>query len=89
MTFNRIQFQPGMPLPELLRCFGTKAHSAAARKAARWPRARASTSSRASFKSTTLTLVANVPAVSLAGARRTRSRSWPPCLWTTTTGPDF
>ncbi len=37
MTFNRIQFQPGMSLPEFLRCFGTEAHCAAALKAARWP----------------------------------------------------
>jgi hypothetical protein len=37
MTFNRIQFQPGMSLPEFLRCFGTEAHCTAALKAARWP----------------------------------------------------
>lgn len=37
MTFNRIQFQPGMSLPEFLRCFGTEAHCAAALMAARWP----------------------------------------------------
>lgn len=37
MTFNRIQFQPGMSLPEFLRYFGTEAHRAAALKAARWP----------------------------------------------------
>ena len=67
MTFNRIQFQPGMSLPELLRCFGTKAHCAAARKAARWPRARASTSSKAPFKSTTPTSMGSVTVVSLAG----------------------
>lgn len=37
MTFNRIQFQPDISLPELLRCFGTEAHGAAALKAPRWP----------------------------------------------------
>lgn len=37
MTFNRIQFQPGMSLPEFLRCFGTEAHRAAALMAALWP----------------------------------------------------
>ena len=37
MTFNRIQFQPGMSLPEFLRVFGTEAHCAQALKAARWP----------------------------------------------------
>ena len=37
MTFNRIQFQPGISLPELFRCFGTESHCAAALKAARWP----------------------------------------------------
>jgi hypothetical protein len=25
MTFNRIQLQPGMPLSDFLRCFGTEA----------------------------------------------------------------
>ncbi len=37
MTFNRIQFQPGMSLPEFLRCFGTEAHCAEELKAACWP----------------------------------------------------
>ena len=37
MTFNRIQFQPGMSLPEFLGCFGTEAQCAQALKAARWP----------------------------------------------------
>jgi transposase-like protein len=37
MTFNTVQFQPGMSLPEFLHCFGTEAHCAAALKAARWP----------------------------------------------------
>ena len=29
MSFNRIQFQPGMSLPEFHRYFGTEAHCAA------------------------------------------------------------
>ena len=37
MTFNRIQFQPGISLPGFLGCFGTEAHCAPALKAARWP----------------------------------------------------
>jgi hypothetical protein len=37
MAFNRIQYQPGMSLPEFLRSFGTETHCAAALKAARWP----------------------------------------------------
>lgn len=37
MTFNLIQFQPGMSLPEFLGCFGTEAQCAQALKAARWP----------------------------------------------------
>jgi hypothetical protein len=37
MTYNRIQFQPGMSLPEFLGCLRTEAHCAAALKAARWP----------------------------------------------------
>jgi len=37
MTFNTVQFQPGMSLPEFLHCFGTEAHCAEALKAARWP----------------------------------------------------
>ena len=37
MSFNRIQFQPGMSLPEFQRYFGTEAHCAAVVKGARWP----------------------------------------------------
>lgn len=37
MTFNRMQFQPGLSLPEFLRSFGTEAHCAQVLKAARWP----------------------------------------------------
>ena len=37
MSFNRIQFQPGMSLPEFHRHFGTEAHCAAVLKGARWP----------------------------------------------------
>ncbi len=37
MTFNRIQFQSGMSLPEFLRGFGTEANCAAALQCARWP----------------------------------------------------
>jgi transposase-like protein len=37
MNLNRIQFQPGMSLPEFLSCFGTEAQCAEALKAARWP----------------------------------------------------
>lgn len=37
MTFNRIQFQHGMSIPEFLRSFGTEAQCAEAVKAARWP----------------------------------------------------
>ena len=37
MNFNSIQFQPGMSVPEFLRCFGTEAQCAEAAKAARWP----------------------------------------------------
>ena len=37
MAFNRIQFQPGMSIPEVLRSFGTEAQCAEAVKAARWP----------------------------------------------------
>jgi hypothetical protein len=37
MTFNRIQFQPGMSIPEFLRSFGTEAQCAQAVKQARWP----------------------------------------------------
>lgn len=38
MTFNRIQFQPSMSLPDFFRCFGTEAHCFAELMAARWPR---------------------------------------------------
>lgn len=37
MAFNRIQFQPGMSIPEFLRTFGTEGQCAEAVKAARWP----------------------------------------------------
>ena len=37
MTFNRIQFQRGMSIPEFLGCFGTEPQCAAAVTAARWP----------------------------------------------------
>ena len=37
MANQQIQFQPGMSIPELLRCFGTEAQCAEAVKAARWP----------------------------------------------------
>ncbi len=37
MAMNRIQFQPGMSLPEFLRGFGTEKKCAAAVFAARWP----------------------------------------------------
>ena len=37
MPMNRIQFQPGMSMPEFLRCFGTEEQCAQAVKAARWP----------------------------------------------------
>lgn len=37
VTFNRTRFQPGMSLPEFLRCFGTEARCEAALVAACWP----------------------------------------------------
>ena len=37
MAMNRIQFQPGMSLPEFLRCLGTEAQCVHAVKQARWP----------------------------------------------------
>lgn len=37
MTFNRIQFQPGMSIPEFIRSFGTEEQCAEAVKQARWP----------------------------------------------------
>ncbi len=37
MTFNHIQFQHGMSIPEFLGSFGTEAQCAEAVKAARWP----------------------------------------------------
>jgi hypothetical protein len=37
MIINRIQLQPGMSLPEFLRCFGTEAHCSAALMVASWP----------------------------------------------------
>lgn len=38
MAMNRIQFQPGLSLPEFLRDYGTEAQCEAALEAARWPR---------------------------------------------------
>jgi transposase-like protein len=37
MAFNQIQFQPGMSIPEFVRCFGTEAQCTEAVRAARWP----------------------------------------------------
>ena len=37
MAMNRIQFQPGMSMPEFCRRFGTDAQCAAALEKARWP----------------------------------------------------
>lgn len=37
MAYQEIQFQPGMSIPEFLRCFGTEAQCAEAVKVARWP----------------------------------------------------
>ena len=37
MTFNSIQFQHGMSIPEFVRCFGTEAQCAQAVTHARWP----------------------------------------------------
>lgn len=37
MAMNRIQFQPGLSMPEFQRCFGTEEQCAAAVAAARWP----------------------------------------------------
>lgn len=37
MADRRIQFPPGMSIPEFLRCFGTKVQCAEAVKRARWP----------------------------------------------------
>ena len=37
MADQHIQFQPGMSIPEFLRCFGTEAQCAEAVKPARWP----------------------------------------------------
>ena len=41
MSSHKIQFQPGMSIPEFLRHFGTEAQCAEAMKRARWPRASA------------------------------------------------
>lgn len=38
MSMNRVQFQPGLSMPEFLQQFGTEAQCAAALQAARWPR---------------------------------------------------
>jgi hypothetical protein len=37
MSSHKIQFQPGMSIPEFLRQFGTDAQRAEAMKRARWP----------------------------------------------------
>jgi transposase-like protein len=37
MAQNRIQFQPGMAMPELIAQYGTETQCAAARAQARWP----------------------------------------------------
>ena len=37
MAFNRVQFQPGMSIPEFLHSFGIETQCAEAVKQARWP----------------------------------------------------
>ena len=37
MRMNRIQFQPGLSMPEFFECYGTEAQCQAALQAARWP----------------------------------------------------
>ena len=37
MAMNRIQFQPGLSMPEFLKHFGTESQCAAALEHARWP----------------------------------------------------
>jgi len=37
MAMNRIQFQPGLSMPELTQRFGSESQCAAALEAARWP----------------------------------------------------
>lgn len=37
MAMNRTQFQPGLSMPEFLKCYGTEARSAAALERARRP----------------------------------------------------
>ncbi|MBL8393946.1 MAG: transposase, partial [Candidatus Accumulibacter sp.] len=37
MAMNRIQFQPGLSMPEFAQRFGTESQCAAALEAARWP----------------------------------------------------
>jgi transposase-like protein len=37
MSMNRIQFQPGLSLPEFLKHFGTETQCATALEQARWP----------------------------------------------------
>lgn len=37
MAMNRVQFQPGLSMPEFLRRFGTEVQCAAALESARWP----------------------------------------------------
>jgi hypothetical protein len=38
MTLNRIPFQPGLSMPDLLRDYGTEAWSDDALEAIRWPK---------------------------------------------------
>jgi len=38
MAMNRVQFQPGLSMPEFLQQFGTEAQCEAALETARWPR---------------------------------------------------
>ena len=37
MKMNRVQFQPGLSMPEFFKRFGTEAQCQAAVQAARWP----------------------------------------------------
>ena len=37
MTMNRVQFQPGLSMPEFFERYGTEAQCQAALQAARWP----------------------------------------------------
>lgn len=38
MTINRIQFQPGLSMPEFLKLYGTEEQCAATLEQARWPK---------------------------------------------------